>query len=311
MRKVIGDPDIPVRIKNVSEWQLNHIVAAAYRKGRVFLAGDAAHRHPPANGLGSNTSVQDAFNLGWKLALVCKGLAGDGLLDSYDAERQPVGRQVVDRAMNSVIAFGKVPGVFGVAAGQSDAEGQAALDGFFADSEDGRRRRALLQEVLDENEYHFNAHGVELNQRYASGAIRGDGSDLTAFARDRELFYEPTTRPGAVLPHVWVVRDGARVSTLDLVGQGRFTLLTGAGGALWEEAAQRVAAELGLPLSVHRIGRGQPVDDAYGAWAKVSEIGEDGALLVRPDRHVAWRSTGAEADPEAALRTALTAILAR
>lgn len=310
-RKIIGDPEIPIRIKNVSEWQLNHVVAAQYRKGRVFIAGDAAHRHPPANGLGSNTSVQDAFNLGWKLALVCQGLAGDGLLDTYNDERQPVGRQVIDRAMKSVGAFGKIPGVFGVAAGQTDEEGQAALDGFFADDETGRSRRAELRAVLDENEYHFNAHGVELGQRYTSGAVRADGATAPAYDRDPELYYHPTTFPGAVLPHVWVVREGERISTLDLVGKGEFTLLTGTGGQAWTDAAKALSAEMGLPIRVSRIGRGQPVDDAYGDWARRGEIGEDGALLVRPDRHVAWRSTGTSADPVAALRDAMTSILAR
>ena len=102
VRAAIGDPDVDVHIKHISPWEFNHVVAARYRRGRMFIAGDAAHRHPPANGLGSNTSMQDAYNLAWKLALVLQGQAGDGLLDSYDAERQPVGRQVVDRANQSV-----------------------------------------------------------------------------------------------------------------------------------------------------------------------------------------------------------------
>ena len=102
VRAAIGDPCVDVRIKHISQWEFNHVVAAHYRRGRLFIAGDAAHRHPPANGLGSNTSVQDAYNLAWKLALVLTGRAGDGLLDTYDGERQPVGRQIVDRANQSV-----------------------------------------------------------------------------------------------------------------------------------------------------------------------------------------------------------------
>jgi 2,4-dichlorophenol 6-monooxygenase len=102
VRAAIGDPSVEVRIKKISEWQINHVVAAKYRRGWLFLAGDAAHRHPPANGLGSNTSIQDSYNLAWKLALVLSGTARDSLLDSYDAERQPVGRRIVDRANRSV-----------------------------------------------------------------------------------------------------------------------------------------------------------------------------------------------------------------
>ncbi|THA60239.1 2,4-dichlorophenol 6-monooxygenase [Ensifer adhaerens] len=308
-RKVIGDPDVPIKIKNVSEWQLNHVVATQYRKGRVFLAGDAAHRHPPANGLGSNTSVQDAYNIAWKLSHVVRGIAGDGLLDTYHDERQPVGRQVVDRALKSVGVFSQIPSIFGVEAGQSDEEGQAALEKFFGDSEEGRDRRARLDDALAQNEYHFNAHGVELGQRYRSTAAFPDGQPMPEYKRDPELYYQPTTWPGAYLPHVWVVRSGRRVSTLDLVGAGVFTLLTGIGGEAWLTAAASIAEELGVSLSAHLIGRGRDVDDAYGAWAAAREVGDRGAILVRPDRYVAWRVDDLDDDPVAALRRAMRQIL--
>src|SRR5258708_22385451 len=101
IREAIGDPAVAFKIKKITRWQVNHVVARNYRIGPVFLAGDAAHRHSPANGLGSNTSIQDSYNLAWKLALVLSGEAKDGLLDSYNDERQPVGRRVVDRPMKS------------------------------------------------------------------------------------------------------------------------------------------------------------------------------------------------------------------
>lgn len=308
-RKVIGDPDVSIKIKNVSEWQLNHVIATQYRKGRVFLAGDAAHRHPPANGLGSNTSVQDAYNLAWKLSHVVRGLAGEGLLDSYHDERQPVGRQVVDRALESVGIFSQIPSIFGVEAGQSDEEGQAALDRFFSNSDEGRDRRARLDQVLAQNEYHFNAHGVELGQRYRSTAAVPGAEPMPEYTRDPELYYQPTTWPGAYLPHVWVVRSGMRVSTLDLAGDGAFTLLTGIGGDDWARAARIVAEELGVDLRVRAIGRGREVDDAYSAWTAVREVGDHGALLIRPDRYVGWRAGELPADPTQALRGAMRQIL--
>ena len=308
-RKVIGDDDVEIRIKDVSEWQLNHVVATQYRLGRVFLAGDAAHRHPPANGLGSNTSVQDGYNLAWKLSHVVRGLAGDELLDTYHDERQPVGRQVVDRALESVGIFGQIPSIFGVEAGQSDVEGYTALEHFHSDTDDGRNRRAQLAEALQRNEYHFNAHGVELGQRYTSTAAVTDGQPMPEYQKDPQLYYQPTTWPGAYLPHVWVVRDGHRTSTLDLAGGGTFTLLTGIGGQEWVRAASKVAGELGIELRAHVVGRGQEVDDAYAAWAAVSEVAENGAILVRPDRYIGWRATGLVDDPSTALRTALCSIL--
>src|SRR5260221_12877809 len=97
----MGDHEVQFKIKKITRWEVIHVVAKKYRIGRVFLAGDAAHRHSPANGLGSNTSVQDSYNLAWKLALVLSGEADERLLDSYNDERQPVGRKVIDRAMKS------------------------------------------------------------------------------------------------------------------------------------------------------------------------------------------------------------------
>ncbi|WP_265445960.1 FAD-dependent monooxygenase [Flexivirga meconopsidis] len=309
--RMIGDPDVPITIKNISEWQLNHVVAQRYREGRTFLVGDAAHRHPPANGLGSNTSVQDSWNLAWKLSMVTRGLAGDALLDSYHDERQPVGRQVVDRAMDSVVSLSQVPAIFGVEAGQSEEEGNAALDRFFADTEEGRERRARLREVLEDNNYQFNAHGVELGQRYTSSAVVTDGQPMPRYTRDSQLYYHPTSWPGAYLPHVWVVRDGRQVSTLDLTGRGEFTLLTGVGGREWVVAAEKVSQALGVPIRTEVIGRGQVIDDPYGDWAAQCEIAEDGALLVRPDRHVAWRATDLGEDPTTRLETALRSVLGR
>ncbi|KXF51373.1 2,4-dichlorophenol 6-monooxygenase [Rhodococcus sp. SC4] len=308
-RKTLGDPDVEITIKDISQWQINHVLAGTYRKGRVLLAGDAAHRHPPANGLGSNTSVQDAYNLAWKLALVVQGKADDSLLDSYDAERRPIGRQVIDRAMASVGLLGKLPSAFGICAGQSDEDGHSALAEFFGDSDEGARKRAQVQQVLDENDYQFNAHGVELGQRYRSDAVVPDGTAEPEYTRDRELYYHPTTHPGAPLPHTWLEHDGQRISTLDLVGNGSFTLITGIGGDGWLRAAEKVAGELSIPIVGRQIGPRLPYDDVLGDWHRAREIGDQGCLLVRPDRHIAWRSSGASADPTADLSHALRSVL--
>lgn len=97
IRDLVGDPALAVELLSANPWQMNAQVADTMRSGRVFIAGDAAHRHPPTSGLGSNTSIQDAYNLAWKLKLVLDGTAGAGLLDSYDQERRPVARQVIER----------------------------------------------------------------------------------------------------------------------------------------------------------------------------------------------------------------------
>ncbi|MET8832124.1 FAD-dependent monooxygenase [Streptomyces sp. NPDC004610] len=306
----IGDPGVRIRIKDISQWQLNHVLATRYRTGRVFLAGDAAHRHPPANGLGSNTSVQDSYNLAWKLALAVQGRAGDRLLDTYHDERHPVGRQVVDRAMESVGLAGRLPAALGIRAGQSDQEGAQALAEYFAPTQEGRARRDEVTAALAANDHHFNAHGVELGQHYRSGAVVPDGTQEPPPTRDPQLFHRPTTHPGASLPHAWLEHDGRGLSTLDLVGQDRFTLLTGMGGAPWLAAADKAAAELGVEITARPIGRGQPYDDVYGDWARLSGITDDGCLLVRPDRHIAWRSDRLTDDPAHTLRHVMRRVLA-
>jgi len=219
VRESIGDPNIEVKIKNISPWQINHVVAAQYRKGRVFIAGDAAHRHPPTNGLGTNTSIQDSYNLAWKLALVLQGKAGEALLDTYSAERQPVGQQVVDRAIKSLNDMAPFAEALEVGPAQTREQGWASINGLFDDTEKGAARREALLRSLDVQEGQFNALGVELGQRYEAGAVISDGTAFPAYTRDPDLYYHPTTHPGAYLPHVWLERDRQRISTIDLAGR--------------------------------------------------------------------------------------------
>lgn len=310
VRAAIGDPDIEVKIKGISEWQINHVVARNYRDKRLFLAGDAAHRHPPANGLGSNTSIQDAYNLAWKLALVTSGRAEDALLDSYSAERQPVGRKVVDRANQSL---GEMATSFlsqlGFRPDQSEQESREAVDLILGPN--GEERRAALAKGLDVMNGQFNAHGVELNQCYASSAIVGDGSSFPSCQRDPDLYYQATTHPGAHLPHVWLQQGKKDVSTLDLCSYDRFTLLVGIAGDAWREAAVQVSRDLGVSILPVTVGLGQSNADVLGQWARTRETSDEGCLLIRPDRVVAWRKPGSVTDPTSELATAVKQILGR
>ncbi|MCM6777446.1 FAD-dependent monooxygenase [Nocardia sp. CDC159] len=308
--QLIGDDTIPVTIRSTSLWGNNRMYATDYRAGRVFCAGDAVHRHPPSNGLGSNTSIQDAYNLAWKLAYVLKGVAGEALLDSYSAERVPVGRQVVLRANKSIEEFGAILAALGIDDTSDPETMRAAIAERRDDTPAGARKRRELRTALELKDYEFNAHGVELGQRYRSGAIVGDGTAEPGYTRDPELYYHPTTHPGARLPHVWLgTATGHRVSTLDLCGHGRFAVLTGIGGQPWADAAVAVADKLGIEIAAHVIGPGRTHTDLYDDWARVREIGEDGCVLVRPDMHVAWRAAGPVAEPERTLLEALSAVL--
>jgi len=274
----------------VSKWTINRVVAKTMNTGRVLIAGNAAHRHPPANGLGTNTCIQDGLNLAWKLAMVLKGQAGVGLLDTYTQERLPVAQQVVDRAMKSVRDMLPISQALGFEPGQDEAAGWANVDDLFEDTAHGRKRRQSLRDAVELQNYQFNCHGVEMGQVYTSSAVVSDGTARPEPARDPELYYHPSTFPGAYLPHAWVQRKQERLSTLDLVGHGRFTLLTGVGGKAWRDVAAQVAATLGIAIDVASIG-GPKCDaqDVYGRWADLAGISESGCLLVRPDRHIAWR----------------------
>jgi len=311
VHNLIGDDTVPVTIRSLSLWGNNKMYAERYREGRVFAVGDAVHRHPPSNGLGSNTSIQDSYNLAWKLAHVLRGVAGPGLLDSFDAERAPIGRQIVLRANKSIEEFGAILAALGIEDGQSVDQMQQGIASRATASPQGAARREQLRAALELKDYEFNAHGVEMGQRYASGAVVGDGTPEPAYTRDPELFYHPTTWPGARLPHCWLGRDARKVSTHDVTGKGRFTLLTGLTGRPWAQAATKAAAALGVEIEPVVIGPGGDVTDLYDDWARAREVGEDGCVLVRPDAHVAWRSAQLPADPEAELLRVLSRILDR
>jgi 2,4-dichlorophenol 6-monooxygenase len=311
VHKVIGDPSVDVTLKGMSMWQINHQVAPSYSAGRVLCMGDAVHRHPPTNGLGLNTSVADAFNLAWKLALVLDGRAGQQLLESYSVERQPVGRAVVDRALASVTDMAAIPAALGFHPDQSEEDGWASLAGLYKPGEEGDRRRAALRDAVEVTNYQFNAHGVEVGYRYRHGAIVTDGTAEPVSPRDAQLYYDPTTWPGAHLPHAWLERDGQRLSSLDLVAGTRFALLTGIGGERWTDAAHAVEQTTGVGIDVHIIGSRDGIIDIYGDWDRLRGVGTTGCVLVRPDRHVAWRADQIDRDATRLLHEVMQQLLTR
>jgi 2,4-dichlorophenol 6-monooxygenase len=152
---------------------------------------------------------------------------------------------------------------------------------------------------------------VELGQRYRSRAVVSDGTPEPQYTRDPELYYHPTTWPGARLPHCWLGDGGHKISTHDLIGKGGFTLLTGISGQRWEPAAQGVSERLGVAIAAHVIGPFRRYTDLYDDWARLREVAEDGCVLVRPDAHVAWRAAGMVADPAGELQSALESVLDR
>jgi 2-polyprenyl-6-methoxyphenol hydroxylase-like FAD-dependent oxidoreductase len=267
VRQAAGVPGMDVEITAKVPWQGAQLVADRFRTGRVFLAGDAAHVHPPAGGFGANTGIHDAHNLAWKLAAVLSGTAGDALLDSYDAERRRVGEAMAEQAMvRNRIRHGHA---------------------------DEQTRARMVDDII-----------ITLGYRYRSDAITGADPDAPVLTPSLELSGQAGTRA----PHVWLRRDGERLSTIDLFHDG-FVLLTTPAGAAWTQPARAAAAELGVPLRVHVVGDGGDLaDDDDRSFAAACGLHDGGALLVRPDAFVAWRSPGPAAggvDPAALLRVVL------
>ncbi|MEU7965218.1 FAD-dependent monooxygenase [Streptomyces sp. NPDC049097] len=307
VRKLIGDEEIPVTVRSSSAWTVNEMYAETYSTGRVFCAGDAVHRHPPSNGLGSNTSIQDSYNLAWKLKLVLDGVADPKLLETYSAERAPVGRQIVTRANRSIRETAPIFEALDGLSPQTPEQLWANIAARKEATDAAETQRAALREAIAFKVYEFNAHGVDLNQRYVSGGIVPDGTPDPGFMRDPELHHHPSSRPGARLPHAWITSGTRTLSTLDTVGKGRFTLLTGIGGECWVRAAEAQAIE----IATVAVGPGQAYEDPYGDWARLREVSDAGALLVRPDGFVAFRHASAAEDAAGLITDALERILGR
>ncbi|MGW4773878.1 FAD-dependent monooxygenase [Nocardia sp. NPDC004278] len=245
IRAAIGVPDIAVELLARSAWDTGSFVADEYRRGRVFLTGDAAHRHAPWGGYGGNTGVADAHNLVWKLAAVRSGTAAPALLDSYQVERWP-------RA------------IIGAEQANLGADFRARYGIETPDNADRIARMVEIGAVMSRFRYSSDA--------VSHRAVRG------------VEWVEPhvdrlTGQVGTRLPHVWIDAEQT-TSTLDLCGPG-YALLIAGSAAAWRDAAAHAQRQTGIDIAVHGLA---------AEWNACTGLPEGGALLVRPDGHVAARS---------------------
>jgi 2-polyprenyl-6-methoxyphenol hydroxylase-like FAD-dependent oxidoreductase len=296
VRRAIGPADVDFVVRDVSVWTMTAQVADRYRTGRVLLVGDSAHRFPPSGGMGMNTGVQDADNLAWKLGAVAHGWADTALLDTYETERRPVAQRNADQSFVNAVRMLELFTELGIT--EDHAASRSALAAILADGA-GRER---IRQAIERQRDHFDMLGLHLGASYASGALVPDGSAPSAPANP-VCDYVPTSRPGSRLPHAWVEQDGVRRSVLDLVATDGLTLIAAADGGAWVDAARGCTA---APMRCLVTGR--DFTDPAGHWARVCELGRDGALLVRPDQHVAWRAVQAPAHRVATLRSAVREI---
>ncbi|MDX3540572.1 FAD-dependent monooxygenase [Streptomyces sp. MB09-01] len=276
IRDAIGVPDLDVEIGGKAPWHAAERVAERYSSGRVFLAGDAAHEMSPTGAFGSNTGIQDAHNLAWKIAAVLDGSAGIELLETYEAERLPVARATSERA-SARSAEHSHPG-YAPPPTMGGGPGSGVLT-------------------------------TAMGYAYAQGALVGAEPGRPVIPETMRMVGDTGTRA----PHMWLTRAGERISTLDLYERS-FVLLSGTGSP-WQAAAQQVAEQMPVRLDAYTIGSGPVADlvqDGSGSdWSEVHAMSTEGAVLVRPDGFVAWRSEGAVADPRATLHEVLSTVLRR
>jgi 2-polyprenyl-6-methoxyphenol hydroxylase-like FAD-dependent oxidoreductase len=271
-RTVAGIPNLDVKVINRSVWRLSRQVAASFRKGRVLLVGDAAHRFPPNGGYGMNSGIQDAHNLAWKLAFVLGGRASPRLLDSYDTERRPIAESNADFSYHNAMRFNQCD--------EALRSGNPDRIAFW----------------IRDSDNHVHSMGQALGFCYEDGAVIADGTGHHVL---RSRHYEPSDRPGARFPHLWLdlARHG---STLDWFDQ-EFVLVAGPKADAWMEAARAVSGRNG------RVVQAQQLQDTHEKDGLL--LGARGAVLVRPDGHVAFRMPWTPTDPAAELAGVLSKLL--
>jgi 2-polyprenyl-6-methoxyphenol hydroxylase-like FAD-dependent oxidoreductase len=267
IREMIGAPgaDVAIDLLSFRPWYVAATVASSLYAGRVVLAGDAAHEIPPHGGFGMNTGVQDAHALAWRLAALVRGWGSDGLLGSYDVERREVAGRVCE------FAKANMRHVAGIRSMQSAERVQASRE-------------------------YGNWNGLDLGVHYEQGAFVADDTPRPPVASE-VTEYQPSARPGERAPHLWLRdRDDTRLSTIDLFGRD-FVLLTAGGGGSWQAAATDVARQRAVPLRAVDIAPAAALTAEDGAFGAAYGIAGDGAVLVRPDGHVAFRAPAAVGDP--------------
>ena len=310
IRELLKLPDLDIHVHKVSHWIVEAILANKYQGGRCVVIGDAAHRHPPTTGLGLNSGIQDAHNLAWKLTALVKGEASLKLLDSYEQERRPVAARNTKWALFTFMNHFVTDAGFGLIPGAPPQVNAGAFHMLISEGYEGDWARARMHEVLQTQRMEFCAHDLEMGFHYDGSAVVTDGTP--APARDpMGVNYVVTTRPGHRLPHAWLEGASGKVSTHDITGHGRFVLLTDAKGKAWKEAAAAAGKKYGVTIDAYVIGEGGDYSDPSGTWAQLKQIQDGGAILVRPDTHVGFRSSGAEANPADALARALGQILSK
>ncbi|MCH9626012.1 MAG: 4-methyl-5-nitrocatechol 5-monooxygenase [Chlamydiales bacterium] len=272
IRKMLQMEDLTVKILDKNFWTMAAQIAERYRQGRIFLVGDAAHRLPPTGGFGMNTGIQDAHNLAWKLAFMIKYPLQDSLLDSYQDERSPIAVQNIDWSQDNAKRY---------------AEIYRAVHA---------KDNVRLKELLEDQQRNLNYPGLDLGFIYHSSIICSENEQKLSINPEQ---YVPTSLPGSRAPHGRVIKNDVFISTLDLF-ERNFVLLVGPKGKEWTLYQPSL-----FPVDIYKIGT--DLLDPDDLWSKEYAMSVEGAVLVRPDGHIAWRSLSMPKDAPKVLEQVLKA----
>ena len=299
IRGALGMPELPVDIIQFYRFDYTTGILRNWREGRIFFAGDSAHWHSPWGGYGMNSGIQDANNLAWKLALAVKGLAGDGLLDSYEVERRSKALITVKSATYNSLHYQAIAEAVRLGEGALMVQGKISPEG----------KTFLEQRVAPHIDNSVLHTGYQFGTVYRSKAIRPSGEIVPT---PQLCEYQETTVPGVRAPHAWLLKpDDQKVSTIDL-WDGQFTLIGAELAAKWEQACLSVQQEFELEVrcvSVTGQGELRAADEKFAAlYARVP--GE--AVLVRPDGFIAAKlRASSDEDAHKELAYSLRLILGR
>ncbi|MEM6805356.1 MAG: FAD-dependent monooxygenase [Bacteroidota bacterium] len=312
IKTALGNPDLAIEIKSINFWRMSAQIAERYREGRILLVGDAAHRFPPTGGLGMNTGIADAHNISWKIAAVLSAKASLDFLDSYELERRPIAAQNTEESLQNFHKILEVPEAFGLGREglEKMAKFRASTPGKFLPeflkealirlvtslAERKLKKyykdptlKAKVEESIAEQMPHFDRIGLDIGYIYKNGAIISD-SNTPPLAQNRVMDYIPSTHPGARFPHIDLSTSKQYDSTHDFIGYEHFTLIIREKGQTWEKAYRQFIQKDITELSLIKLAELNLPSVNYEELCKQLEIEADGALLIRPDGHIAFRS---------------------
>ncbi len=319
IKTALGNQDIDINVKSINFWHMSAQLAESFSKGKIFLIGDAAHRFPPTGGLGMNTGIADAHNIGWKIKAVLCGLSDESLLDSYESERRPIAQQNTEESVFNYHKILEVIEAFGLSRDGVEiiakyknmapikwlpstwrnkiiniglAIAERKIDQY---STDETVKNKVLTTIADQVA-HFDRIGLDIGYVYEEGALIPDGTEAI-YPEDRVSQYIPSTRPGSRFPHLAFNDSPSLKSSHDLLGYDRFTLIVDIDGEIWAKALDQLPNKYKSIIDLKQLKKLNLSDPDYQSIKTLCEIESTGALLIRPDGHIAWRMISHSGDP--------------